>query len=361
MPGRTRASHPLLHRRLIEVTLALLVTVQGSALAAAEVETLSAITEGLSPWVVAIKVDRSKDIEIPRSRLPFNGRVSPESQSYFKRPKGYVTGLLVDRRGFILTSNYNLLGTIKSVTVRMPSGREGKARVVARDKLDDLALIQVEDAGDLTGKNGWTDPPWGKASPSVAGSFVFAVGRGPSPASLNLSEGIISAVGRNSGRAVQTDAKLNYSNVGGPLVDLDGKVVGLCGFVGHTYNQWGLNSGIGFATTVETIRKVLPRLLEGKDYEPPPRPFLGIESELASEGNKGAPVLRVIPGSSAASAGVKSKDRIIRFNGKAVPNFNRLKFLIFSCKVGDKVEFIVHRGEEKITLKGVLGKFSERR
>jgi S1-C subfamily serine protease len=272
-----------------------------------------------------------------------------------------VTGLLVDRHGHVLTSNYNLLGTIKSVTVRLPSGKERAATVVARDPFDDLALLRLKGDGEVATKAQWREPPWAEASPVAAGSLVFALGRGPSPERMNLSEGIISAVGRNSSRAVQIDAKLNYGNVGGPLVDLDGKIVGICGFVGHVYHQWGLNSGIGFATTAETIRRILPRLLEGKDVKPPPRPFLGIQSEPAGGGNDGAPVIKVVPGSSAASAGVKSKDVIIRFNGEEVPNFTRLRFLIFSRKVGDEVEFVVRRGEKEITLKGVLGKFPERR
>ncbi len=330
-------------------------------LAAGEAGSVSALAASLEDWVVAIKVNRSKDIQIPRSQLPFNGRGSAEAQSYYKRPEGYVTGFLVDRHGHVLTSNYNLLGTIRSVTVRLPSGKERAATVVARDPLDDLALLRLKGDGKVATKAQWREPPWAEASPVAAGSLVFALGRGPSPERMNLSEGIISAVGRNSSRAVQIDAKLNYGNVGGPLVDLDGKVVGICGFVGHVYHQWGLNSGIGFATTAETIRGILPRLLEGKDVKPSPRPFLGIQSEPAGGDNDGAPVIEVVPGSSAASAGVKSKDVIIRFNGEEVPNFTRLRFLIFSRKVGDEVEFVVRRGEKEITLKGVLGKFPERR
>ncbi|MEC8895918.1 MAG: trypsin-like peptidase domain-containing protein [Planctomycetota bacterium] len=333
----------------------------GRGVEAADPGSISGLAQGVADWVVSIKVDRSKDIEIPRSQLPFNGRVSPESQSYFKRPSGQVTGLLVDRRGFILTSNYNLLGTIRSVTVLLADGRERKAKVVARDPLDDLALLRLQDEGEPVPEGKWKPPPWAKSSPGVSGRFVFAIGRGPSPRRLNVSEGIISAVGRNTKRAVQIDAKLNYGNVGGPLVDLDGKVVGLCGFVGHTYHQWGLNSGIGFATTVETIRRVLPQMMEGKDIKVPPRPFLGIQSEPGGSSNDGAPVVEVVPESSAASAGVQKKDVITRFNGQAVPNFDRLRFLIFSCKVGDKVEFVVRRDGKEISLKGVLGKFPGRR
>ena len=81
-------------------------------LVAGEAGSVSALAASLEDWVVAIKVNRSKDIQIPRSQLPFNGRGSAESQSYYKRPEGYVTGFLVDRHGHVLTSNYNLLGTI---------------------------------------------------------------------------------------------------------------------------------------------------------------------------------------------------------------------------------------------------------
>lgn len=343
------------------ITLALTVGFAGGRLGAAEAGKISDLVAGVANWIVAIKVDRSKDIEIPRSQLPFNGRVSPESQSYFKRPPGFVTGLLVDRRGYVLTSNYNLLGTIRSVTVQLAGGVECKAKVVARDPLDDLALLRLQGKGVLAAKQDWKDPPWAESSPTASGRFIFAIGRGPLPKRLNVSEGIVSAVGRNSNRALQIDAKLNYGNVGGALVDLDGKVVGLCGFVGHTYHQWGLNSGIGFASTVETIRKVLPRMIEGKDIEAPPRPFLGIQSEPGDGGNGGAPVIEVVPGSSAASAGVKKNDVITRFNGHEVPNFDRLRFLIFSCKVGDEVEFVVRRDGKEISLKGVLGKFPARR
>ena len=354
LPGHSK------QRLLFLFALSLIFLQQRGPLVAVEAGSVSALAAALEDWVVAIKVNRSKDIQIPRSQLPFNGRGSAEAQSYYKRPQGYVTGLLVDRRGYVLTSNYNLLGTIKSVTVRLPSGKERAATVVARAPLDDLALLRLKGDGEVVTKEEWRDPPWAEVSPAAAGSLVFALGRGPSPERMNLSEGIISAIRRNSSRAVQIDAKLNYGNVGGPLVDLDGKVVGLCGFVGHVYHQWGLNSGIGFATTVETIRSILPRLLEGKDVKPPPGPFLGIQSKQAAGSNDGALVIKVVLGSSAASAGVKSKDVIIRFNGEEVPNFTRLRFLIFSCKVGDEVEFVVRRGEEKITLKGVLGKFPER-
>ncbi len=352
---------PVVLRTLPPLVLLLVFACLGRGAEAADPGSISGLAEGVADWVVSIKVDRSKDIEIPRSRLPFNGRVSPESQSYFKRPAGLVTGLLVDRRGFILTSNYNLLGTIRSVKVLLADGQERKAKIVARDPLDDLALLRLQDGEAPVPEGKWSPPPWAGASPGDSGRFVFAVGRGPSARHLNVSEGIISAVGRNTMRAVQIDAKLNYGNVGGPLVDLDGKVVGLCGFVGHTYHQWGLNSGIGFATTVETIRKVLPQMMEGKDIKVPPRPFLGIQSELGKGSNAGAPVVEVVKDSSAASAGVKKNDVIIKFNGQEVPNFDRLRYLIFSCKVGDAVEFVVLRDGKELSLKGVLGKFPRSR
>ena len=93
----------------------------------------------------------------------------------------------------------------------------------------------------------------------------------------------------------------------------------------------------------------------------PPRPILGVYPGPDGGSNEGAPVMKVEPGTSAASAGVKQKDLIIRFTGEDIPNFARLRFLIFSCKVGDKVEVGVRRDGKEIALKGVLGKVPGRR
>ncbi len=317
--------------------------------------TVNDLVAGVRRWVVSIEVERTKDLPLPpKARVATHG--PREARDYFKRPAAPVTGLLVDRHGHVLTSFYNVAGTVKSIRVHLDDGRTRKAKVLARAEPDDLALLALERDEELFSEAAWTGPPWAKATPKT-GAFLLAIGRAPDPSRVTVTDGIISALGRNGRRTLQTDAKLNYGNVGGPLIDLDGQVVAVSGFVGHTKVDWGMNSGIGFGTTVETIRSALPGLLAGKNVEPPIRPFLGIQSDEFNADIAGAPVMEVVPGSSAASAGVKKGDVIVEFDGRSVDNFNQLKILIYTRRVGEKVTFKVHRGGKTLSLQGTLGKF----
>jgi S1-C subfamily serine protease len=319
--------------------------------------TIEELVRSVEPWVVGIRVERTKDVDVPRDELPFQGAIRGrgESADYFKRPAGWVTGILVDRAGFVLTSHYNVLGEIKKIHVRLSSGETRSATLIARSRIDDVALLRLAGRKSAVEEKDWRDPPWATSGPRT-GDVIFAVGRSPDPKRVTITEGIVSALGRNGDRAVQTDAKLNYGNVGGPLLDLHGKIVAVSGFVGHTYPQWGFNSGIGFGTTAKVVREILPRLKKSKNIERPDVPFLGIQSEVVNPDIHGAPVLLVVDGSSAERAGVKKGDVIIEFNGRALDNFNQLRFLIFAEKVGEKVEFKVRRGEKTVVLKGILGK-----
>src|SRR5690606_29171203 len=233
------------------------------------------VIDAVAPWVVAIKVERTKDVDGPRVN---NRRLTREAREYFDRPNEEVTGVLVHPRGEIVTSAYNVAGEISEITVYLPDGSERKARRVAVSELDDLALLALEGDEPAVAEEDWREVPWAEGQ-TRTGTFVFAVGRSPDPKHLTVTEGIISASGRNGNRSLQTDAKLNYGNVGGPLVDLEGRIVGITGSVGHIYPQWGLNSGIGLATNAATVRALVEELRKGKDYELPPPAFLGVQAD----------------------------------------------------------------------------------
>lgn len=318
--------------------------------------TIEELAHSVEPWVVGLRVERKKDVAVPRDQLPFEGafRGRGEWKDYFKRPRGWVSGILVDRAGHVLTSLYNVLGEVRKIDVRLPSGKTRSATIIARSPTDDVALLRVDGSELAVAEKDWRDPPWSDTAPRT-GQMLFAVGRSPVPDRLTMTEGIVSAIGRNGDRAIQTDAKLNYGNVGGPLIDLRGRIVAVSGFVGHTYPQWGFNSGIGFGTTARTVREILPRLSKSESIDRPLVPFLGIQSEVVNPDVHGAPVLLVVEGSSAERAGVRKGDVIIEFNGRSLDNFNQLRFLIFAQKAGEKVEFKVRRGENTVVLKGVLG------
>jgi S1-C subfamily serine protease len=324
--------------------------------AARRPEKVSDLVARAAPWVVAIQVEREEDLPSPgRSVFPgFEGRRgSPVTEAYRKRPAGYASGVLLDG-GRVVTSLYNVAGTLKSMNVTLPDGRTLPARLVAKSAGDDLALLEIERREGSPPVSA-SEPPWADAASARAGRIVLALGRSPDPSRVTATRGIISATGRNGGRAFQTDAELNYGNTGGPLIDLDGRIAGIATFIGHTQLQWGFNSGVGFGTTAATVREVLPRLLEGKDVEQPPPPFLGVQKDLQAPDIDGARIHQVVDGSAAALAGIVPGDVITEIEGVTLQSFDHLRRIIYGRKPGETVKLKVRRGTEVLDVEPRLG------
>ncbi len=317
---------------------------------------VGALVDRASRWVVAIQVEREKDL--PPS--PFQPRrISPEGRSAYQRPAGCVSGILLDGEGNVLTSHYNVAGQIKSLRVTLATGATFPAALVAASPQDDAALLRIERGGASLDVSPplWAGPanPPGSASGPRAGQIIFALGRSPDPERITVTRGIVSAIGRNGGRALQTDAELNYGNSGGPIVDLDGCIVALAGFVGHTQPQWGLNSGVGFGTTAMTILDVLPRLKAGENIVAFRPAFLGIQGDSEKGSVAGTKVVRTVAESAAEKAGLKPGDLILAFDGTEIYDFDHLRRLIFKRKPDDRVRLRVRRGEEILEIEALLG------
>lgn len=301
-------------------------------------------------WVVAISVERTSDLAAGRGDGP--ARFPPEMRSYYERPPGWVSGVLVDAEGHVLTSLYNVGGEVKSLRVRLASGTTYAARSISRSPVDDIALLRIEKS-ESDPPIEFHEPLWAGAAPRT-GSFVFALGRSPDPSRLTVTRGIVSAAQRNGGRAIQTDAELNYGNVGGPIVDLDGRIVALATFVGHTQPQWGINSGVGFGTTAVAITGMLPDLRRGGDFVAFRVPFLGVQGDRRFVDARAARIESVVENGPAGKAGIRAGDLIVEFNGSPVDSFDNLRRLIFASKVGETVSIKVRRGEENLEFKPTL-------
>lgn len=311
------------------------------------------ILERASRWVIALRVERTKDIPRPRRGAGIPESMFPkEMQSYYERPEGWVTGVVVNEVGLVATSVYNVSGEIKSIEARVPTGETFPAEFVARSISDDIALLQL-DLGESSVS--LETPEWADATRLRAGQIVLAVGRSPDPSSITVTRGILSAVTRNGGRAVQTDAEINYGNVGGPLLDLDGRVVAISGFVGHDRPQWGVNSGVGFGTTGTTLLAMLPDLEKGGEYVAFRFPFLGVRGTMKFVGGKGAKIEEAVADGPAAKAGVRKDDLIVEFAGAPVENFEQLRRRIFEREVGEIVKLKVLRGKEIVECEVTLG------
>jgi S1-C subfamily serine protease len=305
-------------------------------------ESMADIIERAERWTVAIEVEREPDTGGPREGP--RRRLSAEARTYYRRPAGPVSGVLTDTAGEVITSYYNVMGTVKSLRVTYPDGATLAGEVVARSEHDDIALIRTSGAAPRPE----TAPEWADTKSLKMGQFVVAAGRSPDPRKVTVTRGILSAVARNGGRTIQTDAELNYGNSGGPILDLSGRIVAIATLVGHTYPQWGFNSGVGFGVSASTVLEVLPSLREGRNVPLPRPPLLGVQRDLAAPDIDGARVSDLVPGGAAALVGMRKGDVIVELDGSPIHSFDHLRLLVYSRKGGDVVKLKVRRGTETI-------------
>ena len=190
---------------------------------------------------------------------------------------GPTTGTVIDQDGWIISSLYSLRRQPASILVALPDGTRVPARLVARDYSRELSLRKIE-INEKSKELGASVSGIEIANPAElasiqVGQWVVALGKTYSKEQVSQSVGIISALDRAYGRAVQTDAKISPINYGGPLVDLSGKVIGILApispgsfFEGDSSELY--DSGIGFAIPLSDILTRLPGLKSGEDVRP---------------------------------------------------------------------------------------------
>lgn len=306
----------------------------------------STICDKVGPSVVAIRVDREK--ETPKSSTGGMGALM-DGGVFKNRPHDCtVSGLVIDKDGWIVTSHFNVSGKVKGVKVVLPDGSEHDATVKGFNAAYDVALLKI-DAKNL--------PVLAKAELKglKTGQFVAALGRCPGGKNLSINQGIVSAPWRLSGRGIQVDCRMNYGNAGGAVVDRNGKLIGITCKVDTKYSgSYGQNSGIGFAVTWDKLEEILPDLKNGKSVGEARRPFLGIQANVESQ-VEGVEIQAVTPASAAEKGGIKAGDVIIEFDGKKLTNFDDLRAAILGKQPGDKIKVTWMRGAEKMTAEIELG------
>lgn len=251
---------------------------------------------------------------------------------------GPTSGVIVSRDGLIISSAFNFIGKPSSILITLPDGRRFPAQNVATDHLKMLTLLKI-DAQNL---------PVPLAIPESeiqVGMWSIALGRTFELDQPSISVGIVSALERIWGKAIQTDAKISPVNYGGPLVDINGRVMGILvplspGASAETAGVEWYDSGIGFAIPMSDVLKVIPRLNSGKDLYPG---LLGIT--LSGQGDLSADMQldRVRYGSPAQEAGVKAGDTLTQLDGNAVAMHSEVKQVLMNKYAGDAVSLVVKR------------------
>jgi len=327
----------------------------------------ASIAEKASPAVVGLKAER---IVTQDSQTYFYSPFGDDFFEYFfgprfprqRSPRKYQqpqtalgSGFIISADGYILTNNHMVEGAEK-VTVELANGRKFTAEIIGTDPESDIALIKI-DADNL---------PYLELADSdklEVGEWVLAIGN-PLGFSHTVTAGIVSAKGRSVGLAtienfIQTDAAINRGNSGGPLLNLEGKVVGMNTAI---YGVTG-NIGIGFAIPVNMAKHAYKQLREGGSVE---RGFLGIGFEQLAPGvavslgleedTKGVIISSIVEDSAAEKAGLKPYDVIIEFEGKPVEKSNEFLNRVAMLRPGTEVELIVLRDGKPKKFTITLGK-----
>ena len=276
-----------------------------------------------------------------------------------RRGAAVGSGFIISKDGFVVTNNH-VIENADEVEVVLNDDRRLKGKVIGKDPKTDLALIKIEPKDDLI------PVEWGNSKTARIGEWVVAIGN-PLGLGGTVTAGIISARGRNlrSGPYddyIQTDAPINRGNSGGPLFDIQGRVIGVNTAI---LSPSGGSIGIGFAIPSSLAQGVIAQL---KEFGTTKRGWLGVQIQsvtdeiaesLGLESAKGALVAGVVEDSPASSAGFKSGDVILSFNSVEVSQSRRLPRIVADTGVGKEVDVVVWRDDKKETLRVTLGELEK--
>jgi serine protease Do len=266
---------------------------------------------------------------------------------------GPTTGVVVREDGYILTSRFNFIAQPASILVTLPhdavrsgneeSSRSFAAEVVATDYSKMLTLLKIDADGLVP-----IEPA--PQEEIRVGQWALALGRTFDMEFPNISVGIVSALNRIWGRAIQTDAKTSPVNYGGPLIDLHGRCLGIIvplspqGDDETAGVEW-YDSGIGFAVPLSDVLPVLDRLIAGELLR---RGLLGVSFVDRGPVSGEAKIVRVRPESPADKAGLQVDDVIIAVEDQPVEKLNDFKQALGSRYAEETLALTLRRGEETV-------------
>jgi serine protease Do len=256
------------------------------------------------------------------------------------------SGVIVSEDGYVLTAGHVSRDAENAVSVVLPDGRRLKAKTLGSNRDIDSGLIKITDPGK------WPFVTLGHSAELQKGQWCLTVGHpgGYQPGRTPVVRlGRILEVGE---RFLRTDCPLVGGDSGGPLFDLDGRVIGIHSRIGERLTA-------NVHVPVDSYRGSWDRLVRGEVWGSlfpggtPSIPFLGIEADPDRDDCR---VKDVFAGSPAARGGIQVEDVIIRFDGHKIDSFEELRKQLGLKKVGDEVAVEVQRGGEVVVLKIVLGK-----
>ena len=300
-------------------------------------------------FVSIVKNSKASIVNIRTTKILKNN-----AQNRGFRIKGQGSGVVYNKKGFIVT-NKHVIKNAGEIVIRLYDGSEYKAEIVGTDKRSDIAVLRID-------AEGLTPAKFGNSDSLELGEIVLAIGN-PVGLGQTVTSGIISAKGTSNLQItgfedfVQTDATINPDSYGGPLINMDGEVVGISTLPPE---QTAGYFGISLAIPINVVNKTTEDFIKHGKIT---RGWLGVTAQpvtrelqkaLGLKNDLGALVSDIEPGSSASNAGVKSGDVIIKYNGKEIKNILHLRSLVKGTEINKKLEITVLRDGQELTLNTVI-------
>ena len=324
------------------------------------VPSLAPMLEKVRPAVVSIAVEGNTEAR--------GNRAIPEEFEFFFGPeafgdrgprqfRGEGSGVIINAdKGYVVTNNH-VIDSADKITVKLEDGREFKAKLVGADPMSDVALIQLENPKNLT------EIKIADSDKLRVGDFTVAIGN-PFGLGQTVTSGIVSALGRSTGNTdegyesyIQTDAAVNRGNSGGPLINLNGELIGINTAI---ISPSGGNAGIAFAIPSNMANNLVQQIIEFGEVK---RGLLGIKggelnADLAKafdvEAQQGAFISEVMADSAASKAGLKAGDVITALNGQKVRSFAELRAKVATTGAGKEIELTYLRDGKENNVKVTL-------
>jgi len=321
------------------------------------------LAEKLMPSVVNISTTQT--IRTTSNPFPFQFPPGSPFEDMFKefnkpterKATALGSGFIIDKKGLVVTNNH-VIQEAEDIFVSVNGSKEYRAKVIGKDPYMDLAVLQIESDSNFVPVS------FGDSDNARIGDWVIAIGN-PFGFGGTVTSGIISSRNRDIGLTryddfIQTDASINQGNSGGPLFDINGKVIGINTAIIAPGASGSI--GIGFAIPSNSASKVISQLIK---YGETKRGWLGVRiqevtKEIAEmeklEKAEGALVASVSEKSPADKAGLQAGDIIIEFDGKRIDTMRTLPKLVAQTEVGKRVTVKIWRNQKLISKKVLVGR-----